>query len=73
MRKEREVWSAEDAAEEIGISYQALMRLVRAGKVAAKKKGIGVTNPYQFHVSEVKRLKEIYAPPTAVTSATATA
>ena len=68
MSRVKEVWLAHDAAREIGISYQALMRLVRGGKAVAKRRGLGPTNPYQMHVSEVKRLKEIYAPPTATYS-----
>jgi hypothetical protein len=63
----KEVWEAEDAAQEIGITYRRLVRMIRAGKALAKKNGLGITNPWQLHVSEVLRLKEVFSPPTAAT------
>lgn len=69
----KQVWNAEDAADAIGISYQALCRLIRAGKAQAKKRGPGKTNPWQLHVTEVRRLKELFAPPAPVTCSQATA
>ena len=69
----KEVWQAEEAADEIGISYQRLCRMIRQGKAQAKKNGLGITNPWLLHVSEVERLKRIFAPPTAATCSQATA
>jgi predicted site-specific integrase-resolvase len=65
--KAKEVYDADEAAKELGIKYSRLVRWIRAGKVAAKKSGPGLTNPWLLHVTEVKRLKEVFAPPTAAT------
>lgn len=67
----KEVYQAEEAAKEIGIKYSRLMRMIRSGKAHAKKHGLAITNPWQLHVSEVMRLKEVFAPPTAATFAQA--
>lgn len=67
----KEIWSAEEAAAEIGISYRRLVNMIRRGQAVGKKFGPGITDPYQIHVTEVQRLKELFAPPKPATFAQA--
>lgn len=69
MDDPKDVLKAEDAAKEIGIGYQRLVRMIRSGHAIAKKHGPYETSPWLLHISEVQRLKELFAPPGPVTCA----